>query len=277
MIQYLEIKIAAIESVQEILVAELAEMQYEGFVHEPDCLIAYIPETDFRKNDLESLLLQTLGKIDFELTAIVNQNWNEQWEKNFEPISIRNQVYIRALFHPAQSNCKYIITIQPKMSFGTGHHATTQLMIEKMLTINFKGKRVLDMGTGTAVLAILAKQLGATMVLAIDNDEWAINNANENIGLNHLMDIEVKLGDEKIIQNEQPFDIILSNITKNYNLQNIPLYARLLPADGHLFMSGFYDTDVAEIEQMAIDNGLKIQDVQRNNAWSVVQCNKGGH
>jgi ribosomal protein L11 methyltransferase len=250
------------------LIAELSEINYEGFVQNENSLLAYIDEKHFDEKSLNEIIKH--HKLNFSAKKIEQKNWNEEWEKNFESIKIRDEIYLRALFHPEKSNAKLTITIQPKMSFGTGHHSTTKLMLEEMLDIDFDNKSVLDMGCGTAVLAILAEKRGAKKIIAIDNDEWAVENSKENISINHCEKIEVKIGDEKNLTVEK-FDVILSNITKNFNLQNLPKYASLLNEKGMILLSGFYLEDKPDFENLASILKLELKRFQTDKNWCMLK------
>ena len=216
--------------VQEILMHELALIGYESFTETQDGLIAYIAASEFEENQLESVSLYQdmhLGDVRFSWEKIPDRNWNEEWERNFQPVFIARKCYIRSPYHKRKKNVRIEIIIEPKMSFGTGHHETTSLMVTQMLHMEFDGKTVLDMGCGTGVLGILATKLNAKHVTAIDIDEWAFQNTLENCRINQSDSIKILHGDIHSIQ-DMYFDIILANIDRNILLQDIPFYAKAL-------------------------------------------------
>jgi ribosomal protein L11 methyltransferase len=203
-------------------------------------------------------------EVEFTEKRIPDQNWNAEWEKNFEPVLIADKCYIRAPFHPLCPGYPYEIIIEPKMSFGTAHHETTAMMIEMMMQMDFNGKKVLDMGCGTGILAILAGMLGASEVDAVDNDEWAFNNAVENMERNGATKVNVKLGN--ITAAGSGYDIILANINRNVLLVHIPEYSKRMKK-GELLMSGFYEDDLEAIQKSATSNGFKFDRTINNNQW----------
>ena len=198
-----------------------------------------------------------------------DKDWNEEWEKNyFQPIHIGNECQIRASFHPEEPGFRHNILIDPKMAFGTGNHETTYLMIQAMLASDLKGQEVLDMGCGTAVLAILAHQQGAKRIVAIDIDEWAYNNALENIHLNQAEEIQVLLGGAERIAGTETYDTILANINRNILLHDIHHYAQALKEGGQLIMSGFYEEDCPMLEAECRQWGLEPIDRASRNKWT---------
>jgi ribosomal protein L11 methyltransferase len=265
------------ESIQDIAIALLNEIGFDGFVQEQNKLEAFI-ECEKYSNEiliqqLNSVELATGALLPYTFIKIESQNWNETWEMNFEPIIIDNLVYVKASFHAELPNIKHTITIQPKMSFGTGHHSTTYLMMQQMLNENFDNKLVMDMGSGTGILAILAEKLGAIIIKAIDNDEWAYTNAVEMVAINGCSKIEVILGNEQNIGN-LTYNIILSNITKNFNLQNLRHYNKVTEVDSLVFLSGFYEADVAEIIAEAKKYDFIMEDTKVQKDWAVVKLRR---
>lgn len=208
-------------------------------------------------------------KISFTKKILENKNWNEQWESSFQPINIDDFVQVRATFHEANVNVQHEIIIEPKMSFGTGHHATTAQMMQRMQQIDFTNKMVLDIGSGTGILAILAEKLGAKKCIAIDNDEWCYTNAIENISLNNANNIQVIFGDLSAVPNTK-YDIILANIHRNFLVENMKSLCEILISDGYLLVSGFYNADEQLILETAQVNGLtaNYRSVQEN--WSCI-------
>lgn len=261
-----EFKVKPVQPWSEILMAELITVGFDSFTEEADGILGYIPAEDFEENSLKSLHSFQSDEVEISYTfrEMPNINWNEEWEKNFEPIEIAGQVRIRAEFHPAEP-AKHEIIIQPKMSFGTGHHPTTHLMIEQMMKLDFAGKAVLDMGCGTSVLGIYAKQRGAKSVLGIDIDEWAVENSRENAQRNGV-EMEVKLGTAETL-NEDKFDIILANINRNILLNDIPAYGQVLNSGGLLLLSGLCFFDVDDILKVTQAQGLTLKNRQQREEW----------
>ncbi|MGB5482699.1 MAG: 50S ribosomal protein L11 methyltransferase [Eudoraea sp.] len=251
----------------DILIAELAELGFDSFLETRDGLLAYVKKELWNPADLRSvhILANEDFDIDYEVSEIVQENWNEQWEKNFEPINVDNQCVVRAPFHEKQ-DVAYDIVITPKMSFGTGHHETTHMMLEMVLGLDFKDKSVLDMGCGTGVLAILAAMKGARSVDAIDIDNWSYLNAMENVSGNGCEQIKVFEGDVSLLTN-QSYDIILANINRNILLSDISVYAGHLKKDGVLLLSGFYKEDIALISKECAAHGLSFQENLEKNNW----------
>ena len=227
----------------EILMAMIADLGFESFDYTQEGFDAYIKEEDAVHLNLSHLVFEHFT-FYYNAEKIAPTNWNAEWEKNFEPVVIKDLLCIRAPFHPTSKSVRREIVIMPKMSFGTGHHQTTRLVCEQMFHSDLKNKRVLDMGTGTGVLAILAKQLGAAKVMGIDADEWSVENARENCAANAAAEIEIKKGDVDALINEGNFDVILANINKNILKKHIPHYANKIKSGGKLFLSGFFMTDV---------------------------------
>jgi ribosomal protein L11 methyltransferase len=252
----------------EILVAELSLFGFDSFEDTENNVVAYIPTDQWPENGIPEVLLLTERYPFIQSIAaeeMPDKDWNEVWESNFEPVVIAEQCLVYASFHTNLPKCKYNILINPKMAFGTGHHATTSQMVKLMMDIDFAGKTVLDMGCGTAVLSILAEMLGAKSIIGIDIDEWACNNSIENIALNHCKNISIREGDASIIGNEK-FDIVLANINRNIILADIQYYAKALNKDGLLLTSGYYNEDFEQIRTSAEKSGGKVErKIDRNN------------
>ena len=264
------------EYIADILASELGEIGFESFVNTEIGLEAYASKLQFDESKLKALIVEfsTPSSIQYSTTNIEPKNWNEEWEKNFfQPIVIGNECVIHSSFHKDVPKAKYDIVIDPKMSFGTGHHETTSLVIGEILKTDFTNKKVLDMGCGTAVLAILAAMRGAEDLIAIDIDSWCIDNSIENIALNKVHGIDVKLGGAELLMG-MGFDIILANINRNILLADMDKYADCLGCGGELYMSGFYTEDIALIEAEANKNGLKLIEFKEKNNWVVVKTVK---
>ena len=265
---YLEFnfKIQPLQPWNEILMAELIEIGFDSFTEEYDGILAYIQTELLKEEELKEVhLLQNPDlKISYTFKEMPNINWNEEWEKNFSPINIENQVSIRAEFHENQ-NLPHEIIIQPKMSFGTGHHATTYLMIQQMLDMDFKNKTVLDMGCGTSVLAIFAKQQGAGKTVAIDIDEWSVENSIENAARNNV-ELEISQGTADNLGKEN-FDIILANINRNILISDIPTYVSVLNNGGQLLLSGLCFFDVDDILEVCTVQKLTMKKKIQREEW----------
>ncbi len=254
---------------QDLLINELADIGFDTFQQVELGFHAYVSEADFNKQVLDDRIAHFRGQFHFnyEINLIPQKNWNEVWESNFEPIQIRNQVWVRATFHQPKPEFPYEIIVDPKMAFGTGHHETTSMMMDMMLDTDFVGKRVLDMGCGTGILAILAEKLGATDLAAADIDLICYDSAIENAQLNDCKLVRVFCGSKEVIPIEQ-FDIILANINRNILLDQMDRYAWVLKPGGQLFLSGFYETpDLAIITDEAKKYGLQYVSHQKNKEW----------
>ncbi len=261
------------EEGRDICLAFLSQLPFETFQESPKGLIAFIQTEQFSEADIRSIIqLIPNHEVSFEFKTIERINWNEQWEKNFKPLKITDDCYVRAPFHEAY-HAKYEIVIMPKMSFGTGHHATTTLMLRFMLGEPFEGKSVLDAGCGTAILAIMAEKLLAKSVLAYDIDDWAVENSIENIRVNNCKNIDVEKGSVHQIAREG-FDVILANINKNVLLDEMSTYSKKLNPNGLIFLSGFYESDIEDVISCAEQSGLKHIAVETLNEWAVLKLQK---
>lgn len=256
-----------LQPASEILIAELAQVNFDSFVETAEGVEAYILFDEDNESAVKALpIMQNADfQISYVRTDIEPTNWNEEWEKNFSPIEVDGKCYVRATFHEPKPNFEYEIVIDPKMSFGTGHHETTHQMIQNILNFDCKGKKVLDMGCGTGILAMLAKKKGADYVEAIDIDDWAYQNAIENAKRNEL-DINLKLGDATVL-GDTIFDMILANINRNILLEDGKKYIQVLSKGGSLFLSGFYEEDLAVIIKYFESLGLTFQSNTIRNRW----------
>lgn len=253
----------------EILMAIIADFGFESFDQTENGFNAYINEGLAQTVDLSDLNFEDFS-FSYGFKKIETTNWNAEWEKNFEPVVIEPLLCIRAPFHAKNTNVKHEIVIMPKMSFGTGHHQTTRQVCAQMFNTDFKNKRVLDMGCGTGILAILATILEASNIVAIDIDEWSVENAIENCRDNNAYNITIKKGDVESLENETPFDIILANINKNILKSQIPVYANKIIKGGTLFLSGFFTTDVSELTSLAETVGFKYISTSNEDEWAVL-------
>jgi ribosomal protein L11 methyltransferase len=254
---------------REILAALLGQIDFESFSDTKQGLNAYIQEPLFNTDAVNESIkpLQAIFEnLTFKVALIKDQNWNAEWEKNFSPINIIDTCRIRAPFHPSDGNFQFEIEIEPKMSFGTGHHATTALMVQFMLEMDLKNQEILDMGCGTGVLAILASFKNAKNILAIDIDNWAFENTIENIERNKVSNIETLKGDASLLINRK-FDVILANINRNILLKDLESYSKSLANKGQLLLSGFYTQDLALITEKAESLGLSLQKHIENDNW----------
>ena len=256
----------------EVLIARLAEIGFESFSEGEHELFAYIPAPDFNPEVELSLATPVFSALlkSYEVRHVPDQNWNAVWESEFDPVLVAGCCLVRAPFHEKPEGIAYDIVIEPKMSFGTAHHETTQHMLRYVLKEELLNKSLLDMGSGTAVLAILAAMRGAGPVTAIDNDEWAYNNAVENVAHNKPGAIEVLMGDSKLLE-DRKFDVILANINRNILLNDMPAYRESLLNKGILIMSGFYEEDLPLISAKAAELGLKFVSSATENRWTAAR------
>lgn len=266
------------ENITDLFAAFLADCGYESFVPDETGLTAYINSTLFNKEDVESIIADFPMEVDAKLTVdfIEGKDWNEEWEKNyFQPIVIADQCVIHSTFHKDVPNAKYDIVIDPKMAFGTGHHSTTSLILQTLLETDMKGKSVIDMGTGTGILAILSAMLGAEKVTGIEIDPGAYENALEHVELNNV-NIDVLLGDASRLNELQPADIFIANINRNIILADISSYRKNLKPGGIMLLSGFYESDIAMIERAANALGLEVVSYKEDKDWVAVKliCKK---
>ncbi|WP_047246079.1 50S ribosomal protein L11 methyltransferase [Maribacter thermophilus] len=260
-------KVAPLQPASDILIAELGELGFESFVEEETGILAYIQKEDWEKEMLQNLeiLKNPNFKIEFVVKEIEQENWNATWEQNFQPILVEDICMIRAPFHE-KKDVKYDIVIEPKMSFGTGHHETTHMMLQHLLLLDLKGKSVLDMGCGTGVLAILSAKLGGNPIDAIDIDNWCYLNAKENVERNNVGFIQVYEGDASLL-GDKKYDVIIANINRNILLSDIPDYRACLKENGILLLSGFYTEDLKLITDKCSEIGLKFEKNIEKNNW----------
>ncbi|WP_338359914.1 50S ribosomal protein L11 methyltransferase [Yeosuana marina] len=260
-------KVEPLQPATEILIAELGYAGFESFVETEDGVTAYIQKEEWNKQILEDIqiLKSDEFQISFTFEEIEQTNWNEEWEKNFNPIVVDDVCAVRAPFHD-KFDTKYDIIIEPKMSFGTGHHETTHMMIQHILKNDFEDKSVLDMGCGTAVLAILAEMKGAKPIDAIDIDNSCYVNSLENVVRNNCKHISVYEGEASLLKGKQ-YDSIIANINRNILLNDISTYSKSINPKGSLFLSGFYEEDIPLIEKECNTNGLFLKETLKKNNW----------
>ena len=263
---HLEVVIRTVE-LQEVLIALLADSGYDGFEQQDELLKAYVTEPLFDEDFLKSL------GVEYIVARIEERNWNEQWEKSFQPVIIEDFCAVRAHFHDPIPGVAYELVITPKMSFGTGHHATTYMMLQAMRQLPLQGKRILDFGTGTGVLAILAAKLGAGPILAIDNDDWSIANARENAEANGCGAILIEKCDQ--LENlPGPFDVILANINKHVILEQLSQMEQQLAKGGVILLSGLLQNDSEDIENEAAKTNLSISVGTVKDNWILMKSER---
>ncbi|NOQ72023.1 MAG: 50S ribosomal protein L11 methyltransferase [Crocinitomix sp.] len=268
---YIELSITfnEIEPWRDIMVSNLAEKGFESFVETKSGLQSYIPENDFNAeliseyNSLDAIAEMTVKTIQ-------DENWNAEWEKNFDPVFVEDKLAIVAPFHKGEFSQEMVITIQPQMSFGTGHHQTTWLASKRLFDLDVKGKRVLDMGTGTGILAVLAEKLGGSKIYAPDIDEWSYRNAQENCALNSCENVTIGHGDHTLLKG-RTFDLIIANINKNILISHFEHYAAALINDGILLISGFFETDKTDLVAHAEKFGFVFERIDTKDEWALVQ------
>lgn len=262
-----QFKVEPLQPGTEILIAELGYAGFESFVETDEGVTAYIQKTDWHEAILDDIQILKSDEFNFSYSYedIEQVNWNEEWEKNFNPIIVDDVCSVRAPFH-TKPETKYDIVIEPKMSFGTGHHETTHMMIQHILKNDFKDKSVLDMGCGTGVLAILAEMKGAQPIDAIDYDNWCYVNSLENVERNNCQHITVLEGDASLLK-DQRYDIIIANINRNILLNDLGAYVKCLNPKGTVFLSGFYNHDIPAIQEECNKQGLTYVEHLERNTW----------
>jgi len=267
---YIKLTMTCASSFSEILIAELGEAGFDTFMENVNGFEAYIEEERFHESDIKEIIhrYQQQIEIHYQIDKIEKRNWNEEWEKNYAPINVEDMCLIRAHFHKPDKHYPFEIIITPKMSFGTGHHQTTYLMIQNLLNIDHKNKLVMDAGCGTAILSIMASKLGAKEVEAFDIDEWSVINGTENIEVNQCNNIHIQQGKLSELSFDKRFDIVVANINKNILLEEIALYVQHLTSKGILLMSGFYETDIDELVVRGESLGLEKISIYAKESWA---------
>ncbi|MFY0603222.1 MAG: 50S ribosomal protein L11 methyltransferase [Flavobacteriaceae bacterium] len=250
----------------EILIAQLGFVGFESFVETEIGVTAYIQKEEWNSEILEDVFVLNSEEfsISYDFKEVEQTNWNAEWEKNFEPIQVDEKVSIRAPFHK-NPNLEYDIVIEPKMSFGTGHHETTHMMVQHLLQLDLQNKKVLDMGCGTGILAVFAEMKGAKPIDAIDIDNWCYENSIENVSRNHCKHISVFEGDSSLLKNKK-YQVIIANINRNILLSDMKIYTDCLEPKGILLLSGFYKEDISTIDKEVSKYGLSpVDQIDRNN------------
>ncbi|MDE0535379.1 50S ribosomal protein L11 methyltransferase [Tenacibaculum sp. L6] len=262
------------EPATEILIAELGELGFESFVENDNGVIAYIQKEEWNSEVLDNVFVLNSEEfsIQYDFKEIEQTNWNEEWEKNFNPIQVDDLVSIRAPFHE-NPNLPYDIVIEPKMSFGTGHHETTHMMVQHLINLDVEGKKVLDMGCGTGILAIFAEMKGAQPIDAIDIDPWCYENSLENVERNNCKHISVYEGEASLLEGRN-YDVIIANINRNILLNDMKTYTDCLNEEGVLLLSGFYSEDIPVIDNEVSKYGLTLKNTIKRNNWVALQYQK---
>ena len=280
--KYIEVTItlSTVDPYRDLLVDALGnEGPYDSFVELPDGLKAYVPADQFDeewlKSRIDNLHQFSMFNAQFSIQEMPDKNWNEEWEKQHHAVLVEadngKKIWVRAPFHEHRTDVDYEIEIEPKMSFGTAHHATTYMMLSYLAELPLEGLRVLDMGCGTAVLGILAMMRGADYVEGIDIDEWAYNNAIENVQRNGV-EMTIRIGDASLLdKREDKFDLVIANINRNILLNDMAAYAAVLNPGGTLLLSGFYESDIPALQQHAASLGLQLQQTKSRQSWAALR------
>ena len=276
-LSYIEVNITTADlAFREIMIAELGEIGFDTFQETDSSLMAYIPKNNFLQQVFEEITSRYQERFDFQVSigSVEKENWNKKWEENYDPIEVDDRCIVRAAFHYIEKNFPIEIIITPKMSFGTGHHATTWQMLKLQMECEFTDKKVLDVGSGTGVLAIMAAKLGAKSVEATDIDDWCIENSQENFELNDLTSIRIQKGEIAKLNFNNTYDILLANINKNVLLAEMSYYSELLTENGTIFLSGFYETDIEDILECAKLFGLSQVKYTTKDNWAALILTK---
>lgn len=270
--EFITIKVNCSEDLTDVLIAELFEIHFDSFQEFDDGFEGSCEQSQFDESRVKSVFNNYPG-VTFSIKEQEKVNWNEEWEKNYDPIIVGDKCIVRASFHDPKPQFEYEIIVTPKMSFGTGHHATTYQILDYQMKLDHRGKKVLDVGTGTGILAIMAHKRGASTISATDIDDWCIENSEENFALNEVNDVSLIRGQISEV-NVSNFDIIIANINKNVLLEQIGEYAERMVAGGELILSGFYEDDVVDLEGLAERFGLKKLKTTSRDKWAMLVLNK---
>ena len=273
---YLEVNFEVVAAFSDVIIAELDQLGYDSFQETETGVQAYILIDEFDEEAIKDLQQQYEDVVEFNysISELENKNWNEEWEKNFEQSIISDECIVRASFHVPDKEYKYDIVINPRMSFGTGHHATTSMMLLHELDMEMEGKKVLDAGCGTGVLAIMAAKLKASEVFAYDIDDWSYNNAIDNFSLNNTETIYISVGEVDVALENSPYDVILANINKNVLLEDIRQFANILQENGYLVLSGFYEKDIEDIINETKKYGFSLENQKEKDTWVSLRLKK---
>ncbi|MEQ8324539.1 MAG: 50S ribosomal protein L11 methyltransferase [Vicingaceae bacterium] len=259
----------------EVFIQDLANIGFEAFELNSNEVYAYIVEGDFKTKSLQEIILGYQGrmKINYTQEVIIKRNWNKEWESNFHPVILTNGIGVRAHFHPVPKNIEYDLIITPKMSFGTGHHDTTRLMLTEMMNLDFHGKSVLDVGSGTGILAIMAEKLSASRIMAIDIEDWAVENAKENASVNNCHQIVVEKAEIHQVK-DISYNVILANINYNVIMNDLQSYSERLSGGGDLLLSGFLKKEIEEIVNAAKQYGISLKNHRLSGDWALLHLTK---
>ena len=270
-----DIRLKSVNPFADIIVAKLNEIDFESYAEDANGVKAYVQTLLLNENAVKEIISEVaeLCELTFSISKVKQENWNQQWESNFEPVVINDKCVIRAHFHQPIPDVDFEIIITPKMSFGTGHHETTSLVMNEMFSLDFNNKSVLDIGCGTGVLAILASKLGANSLVGIDFDEWAVENAEENSVLNSIDNIDYIHGDADAI-GDATFDIIVANINRNIILQDIEKYVGAMNEKSEIIFSGFLKEDIPLILEKSEQLGLDLVVSKNKNKWQMLHLKK---
>lgn len=269
---FITLNITCDEEKRELLLAELSLFPFDAFEETEIGLLASCEKEAYDPEDVKSVLDRY--QVDYQVDEVERVNWNMEWEKNYDPVVVGDQCIVRATFHEPRPEFPYEIIITPKMSFGTGHHATTWQVLNYQLKLDHQGKKVIDVGCGTGALAIMAHKRGAAEIAAVDIDDWCIENSAENFSLNACEHVSLKLGGIEVIPVTEQFDIMLANINKNVLLEQMRDYYQRLAADGVLILSGFYEEDIPDLRDAAEQLGLQYMDQSERNRWAMLAFKK---
>jgi ribosomal protein L11 methyltransferase len=261
-----------VQPTAEILTAFLSDLGFESFIYIDNGMEGYVLADTVNDNEISEILEQISGRVTYSKTEIPDENWNATWEASYDPVIVEEKCIVRAPFHNPSGQYQMDIVIHPEMSFGTGHHETTWLMLKAMFELDIQGKAVLDMGCGTGILGITARKLEALSVLAVDIEDRAVHSTIENARLNNVQ-LDVQKGDSTLIY-AQSFDLILANINKNVLLHDMNLYAGALNDGGTILLSGFFKSDVQDLKDAAAKEGLVFYELNTKNDWATLHFNK---